>query len=47
MNAVTNVPNYKVGDDFVLMELDESKVNMDNIIPSMVRDSIVRRPPRR
>ncbi len=38
--SVTNVPNYKVGDDFVLMELDESKVNMDNIIPSMVRDSI-------
>lgn len=38
--SVTNVPNYKVGDDFVLMEIDESKVNMDNIIPSMVRDSI-------
>ncbi len=38
--SVTNVPNYKVDDEFVLMELDESRVNMDNIIPSMVRDSI-------
>jgi len=38
--SVTNVPNYKVGDDYLLMEIDESRVDMDNIIPSMVRDSI-------
>jgi spermidine/putrescine transport system substrate-binding protein len=34
------VPNYKTGDDYLLLEIDESRLDMDNIIPSMVRDSI-------
>jgi spermidine/putrescine transport system substrate-binding protein len=39
--SVTNVPNYKADDGSMLLaEIDESRVNMDNIIPSMVRDSI-------
>jgi len=39
--SVTNVPNYKADDgEFLLMEIDESRIDMDNIIPSMVRDSI-------
>lgn len=38
--SVTNVPNYKTGDDYLLLEIDESRLDMDNIIPSMVRDSI-------
>ncbi|RED54182.1 extracellular solute-binding protein [Aestuariispira insulae] len=36
--SVTNGPSYYP--DQLLAPLDESKVNMDNIIPSMVRDSI-------
>ncbi|HAJ21994.1 MAG TPA: spermidine/putrescine ABC transporter substrate-binding protein [Rhodospirillaceae bacterium] len=35
--SITNGPNYYP--DNLLAPLDESKVNMDNIIPSMVRDS--------
>ena len=39
--SVTNIPNYRAeGDDFLLAPIDESRVNMDNIIASMVRDSI-------
>jgi len=36
--SVTNGPNYYPDD--LLAPLDESKVNMDNLIPSMVRDSV-------
>ena len=36
--SVTNGPNYYPND--LLAPLDESKVNMGNVIPSMVRDSI-------
>ncbi len=35
--SITNGPNYYP--DSLLAPLDESKVKMDNIIPSMVRDS--------
>ena len=39
--SVTNILNYRGdGDDFLLAAIDESRVNMDNIIASMVRDSI-------
>ncbi len=38
--SVTNVPNYRYNGDLLLQPIDESKVDMDNIIPSMVRDSI-------
>ena len=39
--SVTNIPNYRGdGDDFLLAAIDESRINMDNIISSMVRDSI-------
>ena len=39
--SVTNVPNYRDDDDgFLFAAIDESRVNMDNIIASMVRDSI-------
>jgi spermidine/putrescine transport system substrate-binding protein len=39
--SVTNVPNYKDdAGEMLLAEIDESRVNMDNVISSMVRDSI-------
>lgn len=38
--SVTNVPNYRADGAMLLQPIDESKVMMDNIIPSMVRDSI-------
>ncbi|MDD2868203.1 extracellular solute-binding protein [Neomegalonema sp.] len=38
--SVTNVVGYRDGDKFLLQEIDESKIHMDAIIPSMVRDSI-------
>ena len=38
--SVTDVPNYETADGYLLMELDESRVDVDSIIPSMVRDSI-------
>ena len=38
--SVTNVPSYRVDNKMLLQPIDESKVDMDNIIPSMVRDSI-------
>ena len=36
--SVTNRPNYDEGD--LLMPIDESRVNVDNVIPSMYRASI-------
>jgi spermidine/putrescine transport system substrate-binding protein len=38
--SITNVPTYRVDGKLLLQPVDESKVNMDNIIASMVRDSI-------
>ncbi len=38
--SVTNVVGYRDGETFLLQEIDESKIEMDKIIPSMVRDSI-------
>lgn len=39
--SVTNIPNYRGdGDNFMLAPIDESRVNMDKIIASMIRDSI-------
>ena len=39
--SVTNIPNYRGdGDNFMLAPIDESRVNMDNVIASMIRDSI-------
>ena len=39
--SVTNIPNYRGdGDNFMLAPIDESRVNMDMIIASMIRDSI-------
>jgi spermidine/putrescine transport system substrate-binding protein len=38
--SITNVPGYRVDGKMLLQPIDESKVNMDNIIASMVRDSI-------
>ena len=39
--SVTNIPNYMGdGDNFMLAPIDESRVNMDKIIASMIRDSI-------
>lgn len=39
--SVTNAPNYKDDSgDMLLAEIDESRIDMDNVISSMVRDSI-------
>lgn len=38
--SVTNVPSYRTDSGLLLQPIDESKVAMDRIIPSMVRDSI-------
>ncbi|MBX2805706.1 MAG: extracellular solute-binding protein [Hyphomicrobiales bacterium] len=38
--SVTNVPNYRADGEMLLQPIDEAKIDMDNVIPSMVRDSI-------
>lgn len=38
--SITNVANYVEGGELLLQEIDESRANIDAIIPSMYRDSI-------
>lgn len=38
--SITNVANYVEGGEMLLAEIDESKADIDKLIPSMYRDSI-------